>query len=363
MNVEEFVVKFSVRLPEKFWNKIKVLDEISGLYCYTSPVEHEKFCGFFYVPMFENLVVSKDLEIFDLTRKKSLTWSIWTDNEGIRKGGYKIVSTKDNLGIKRSIGRHRLIAGAFICYDLREPKMVVNHINGIPGDDRISNLEWVTYSENIEHAIETGLLNIKVVPVIYRNRLTGEELRFPSIYECSLKTGLRYSFIHHRLKKPQLEYDDGIDLLIDDGRPWPLNRKKVEFRKFRSVCARNIVTGAITIFDNPRRAEEETGVKKRIISFHCDNELNLPINGFNFRYLKEDTQFPMHSEKSVRFFIDNPKQAIGNGYIFYKDGVEVEFHTSRLSAANAIGVGLSTFTRILSLGNPYKGIEIEVFKP
>lgn len=72
--------------------------------------------------------------------------------------GYLIVHLSNN-GVKKNHTVHRLIALTFIPNP--ENKRTINHINGIKTDNRVENLEWASYKENINHAIKTGLRDLK----------------------------------------------------------------------------------------------------------------------------------------------------------------------------------------------------------
>jgi hypothetical protein len=70
---------------------------------------------------------------------------------------------------------HRLIALAFL-EPQPTPKHEINHINGIKTDNRPENLEWVTRSQNIKHAFDTGLHPIKEGINASNAKLTQEDL-------------------------------------------------------------------------------------------------------------------------------------------------------------------------------------------
>lgn len=74
----------------------------------------------------------------------------------IVNGYYRITLRK---GAKRkSVYIHRLVADIFI--DNPENKPCVNHKDGNKLNNDVRNLEWCTYSENMVHAIKTGLNHV-----------------------------------------------------------------------------------------------------------------------------------------------------------------------------------------------------------
>ncbi len=75
---------------------------------------------------------------------------------GINKYGYKRTTFTKNNKIN-NILIHQIIAQTFI----PNPKnrLEINHKNGIKTDNRISNLEWCTHNENMQHSIKNGFSN------------------------------------------------------------------------------------------------------------------------------------------------------------------------------------------------------------
>jgi hypothetical protein len=72
----------------------------------------------------------------------------------LNRSGYPQVRIGPS-GAQRTVSVHRLVALAFV----PNPRGVrcVNHIDGDKTNNRPANLEWVTHSENITHALRTGL--------------------------------------------------------------------------------------------------------------------------------------------------------------------------------------------------------------
>jgi hypothetical protein len=107
--------------------------------------------------------------------------------------GYKRVSLSKCKIVKR-FQVHRLVSLSFI--KNTENKPCVNHINGIKYDNRVENLEWVTYSENEKHSFKflgkkgNGILGRKIdikeldnIKKLYKNGMYQKDIAI--IYNVS----------------------------------------------------------------------------------------------------------------------------------------------------------------------------------
>lgn len=90
----------------------------------------------------EQYLVSDDGRIYSLVKKRLRATPLHK--------GYPIVMLYKNDGHRGYTKQvHRIVAEAFIPNP--DGKRTVNHINGDRSDNRVENLEWASYREQIEH--------------------------------------------------------------------------------------------------------------------------------------------------------------------------------------------------------------------
>ena len=120
------------------------------------------------------------------------------------KGGYlRVCLHKDGKQYNRQV--HRLVAITFITNELDKPQ--VNHKDGDKSNNKVTNLEWVSASENIQHSFKVlskkantpwlgkfGKDNgsAKLVQQIKDGEIIAE---FYGTYEASRKTGINKQVI------------------------------------------------------------------------------------------------------------------------------------------------------------------------
>lgn len=126
------------------------------------------------------------------------------------KYGYKMVCLT-NKGIQKNFLVHRLVASAFL--DNKDCLPEVNHKDGNKSNNHVSNLEWVTKSQNVIHAFTVlkrtvnrpncglfGKLNYHA-KAIYKIDNNGNAIkRYDSITEASKELCVSNNSICHVLK-------------------------------------------------------------------------------------------------------------------------------------------------------------------
>ncbi len=121
------------------------------------------------------------------------------------KDGYLLIQLNKN-GKGKLCRVHRLVGEGFILNPQNKPE--INHKDGNKENNRASNLEWATSSENMLHSFETGLHkptkywvgkfgkeHHSSVPVLQYS-LTGEFVaEYNGMHEANRQTGISYKYI------------------------------------------------------------------------------------------------------------------------------------------------------------------------
>lgn len=180
---------------------------------------------------------------------------------------YAAASARLPSGETVTVGRHRLMALTFLQHPLNCDDLIVNHKNGIPGDDEIENLEWTSYRGNILHAHATGL-NTNNIPIEVKDLRTGNVEEMFSIgvfcrtHELNQRETKRLEF-RMRTLKVIANYRDYAIRRKDEGTPWDdlitLDKYKGNAKE---VVAKNTTTDEVSEFIFFNEAAEFLGLSQ-----------------------------------------------------------------------------------------------------
>lgn len=184
----------------------------------------------------------------------------------VSKDGYVFFKFKTSEVRSYLAGRHRLLLQTFkpiVGYK----EMYANHINGIKGDDVLSNLEWTTPQGNVEHAGENGLTN-KCIPVQVRNSLTGKVDTYPSYRKCSVALGISKDIVAWRVDtNGTRQYSDGLQYRRKSDAEWPdVSGQPVREGRNLPVAIRYLESGRICELPNQKSLANHLGVSDGYVS-------------------------------------------------------------------------------------------------
>lgn len=231
--------------------------------------------GFYYIPNNKNLIINKDGVCISLFTNNILKTPISTI-------GYRHVKVWTGYKVE-TYYQHRLLALTFIDRPERHSdkpfeELEVNHIDSDKANNKLTNLEWVTPKENIEHARLFGYSENGIL-VLSKNVVTGEITKHISISECArlfdiwstILSKHLYSSSFGRIAKNWNVFK------LDNKEPWPeLDFEEIVKDSWDCVVyweATNLITNEIFLTDKlcqlSKLIEISESVIKRHRSFRC----------------------------------------------------------------------------------------------
>lgn len=278
-NNETYFIKFSViinavtkslKIPFKLWDNLNVIYIDNNpknilpsnlIWSFFNNNIYDEFMpSFRYIPGFTGYII--DIYGKVLSKYVNREISSYTDNLG-----YIMYGVTPDVGKRTIVGRHRLLALAWLPYTDNINKLDVNHKNGKKGDDAICNLEWATRQQNCQHAYSSGLRNDNC-EVLVKDIFTNEVKEFYSISECARYLNLNSTTIDFRVKhdgqkvfypgvlikkkdskSDWLSYDDPVSCLLNKGLVIPLNLTNLSNNKTESFKSLKDAASRIGISD------------------------------------------------------------------------------------------------------------------
>lgn len=330
-------------LPVECWNLLDVgfidgdIDNVhpgnlvwiypeGGIECRATP-------GYNYIPGFTKYVINRDGLLF------SLEQSFYP--KVIQSNRYKQYSIKPDLGKTTRVGRHRLMALAWIKYPASVDKLDVNHLNGVRGDDRLDNLEWATRSRNCFHAYSTGLRK-ENCELLVKNVVTGEVKEYYSYEDCGRDLKLEGETIRLRVKAKNQPLYPGYLLfkLKVDETPWREVVNPADELKRTGVATpilvRDIKTREVNEYASSSAASRSLGISAPTICWQLrkrSDETLRPHRGYLFKYADDERPWPEYSDDQIEVFLTNPTTlAKGVRFVDVITGEELKFANKRLAA-------------------------------
>lgn len=343
------------------------------------PQECPDYPGYYTIPGFSNYLINPDDGSL-LSRKRNVTRRLlWNSTHE----GYRASLLIRDDGCRVTIRRHRLLQMMFDRWFIPQSGLSpidfftqyqVNHIDGVPGNDDLTNLEWTTPSGNVKHAHRNGKCNY-MIPCKVRDIDTGEVLVFQSVISCGRYFGFSRDMILYRLAKGERhifperkQYRRG-----HSNKPWYIPKDaEVEYMKCnprKQVVVRFLNDNTEKVYDMSRDAARDLGIAESTLSVWLDQEgqpvflLNDRKTYIQLKYNWDTRNWRKVEDPIYEYSLNN---RTFRGIFTTDDNGNKKFYPTVKDCADAHGLKNTTLNERLKIGPHYRwkdGYRYERYDP
>ena len=297
------------------------------------------------IPGFSRYKINRHGQVYDTLKNSFVIFhQRFNEKYDYDRGYYYMCCIYDDDGVKRYQSRHRLLMLSFVKPDTNLDRPIVNHINGIKGDDRLCNLEWTDYKGNLEHAGKVGLTK-KCLPVASRCVYSGEVKFYPSVVEMSKESGFskdagawRLKFGKDRIFPEMKQYRIALDKT-----DWPMPTvEEIEMVSYGSsvkTLLKDVTTGVVKEFNTAREVALEIGVCEAVVSNMTSQNKQILIKD---KYLIKRKDDQTNWKKIDDIEHERLITGITKGVTVEYDDGRIEKYDSLKNCAKALGIGITT---------------------
>lgn len=225
------------------------------------------------------------------------------------KGSYLVTGTTHCEYGSRSAGIHRLVCLAWNGLPPSDGKVYEpNHIDGDKHNNHRLNLEWMTRSENVQHAYDTGL-STNGLRITVKDVVTGEIKIFHTLSAFARAVGIsrwesRDIISNHRKNPWKGQYLFELDDTSD---------RKVSRHQRTPIVFKDYTTGMVGVCDSYTQAAEKTGVHVKRLFHQVKKHRGRLFSGCVFYRVEGKMEpFPEFSEIEIQASLEEYPRLIAN---------------------------------------------------
>lgn len=212
---------------------------------------------------------------------------------------YYRINIKPDKGHYKTFFTHVLICLVFNGnkpISIKNEKWVVNHKDNDKHNNKADNLEWITQSNNMFHAIENGMRKDNI-PVFLINNITKIKTQFYSINSLSKFLNIPRSKIYTVIANHQDKlYKNIYTFKIFLGRLGLVKRNSSEFKVYDYNKKKWLYPLSINHF------ALISGLTPGVIKYRIKNEKDEILNGKYILRSIENNNIPIFTKELVKFF-------------------------------------------------------------